>query len=165
MLPRIGDMVWVSFQNGNVEVPLWEGYVYLPSSQPPSEAEKDVRVIKTRSGHKIVFDDTEDRLSITVEDALGNSCVMNEDGIVVEDKFGNKVEMGADFGAVSGTPGIKINGASRIVMEAMVNFIGSQLQFVGNLGAPTPIFPTSKVLLINRSIPGGDILSNKVKGL
>lgn len=60
MIPEVGSTVWVAFENGWVQRPVWLGGWYgvdeLPDEVDPQNPEK-VRLIKTRIGHVLLFDD------------------------------------------------------------------------------------------------------------
>jgi hypothetical protein len=60
MIPEVGSTVWVAFENGWVQRPVWLGSWYgvdeLPDEIDPANPEK-IRLIKTRIGHMLLFDD------------------------------------------------------------------------------------------------------------
>lgn len=134
MVPEIGAQVWVEFEAGNVNKPIWTGTLWQQSSDVPSEAAErspDMRQLKTPSGHILSFDDTsgeeeirlyhpaDSELKIDAEgvvrltDAAGATLVLNASGSSVElsDSNGNTLVMEA-----SGTTVTDSNG-NRIVME------------------------------------------------
>jgi len=80
-LPDIGTGVWIEFEGGDVSYPIWTG-CYWRDGETPSEAKAAVRVIVTRSGHTILFDD--DATSITISDANGNKVTLTSDGIKLD---------------------------------------------------------------------------------
>jgi len=64
MIPDIGDTVWVEFQFGDRNLPAWFGGFWTTKNKPPTEAKKNVRLIKTKSGHLIMLDDDKKELTI-----------------------------------------------------------------------------------------------------
>ena len=62
-----------------------------PPSATPGDAAAAVKVIVTKSGHKIVLDD--DATTITVSDQNGNSITLDSDGISLE-RGGSQVAIG-----------------------------------------------------------------------
>lgn len=76
-MPCVGDMVFVMFEEGYMNSPLYMFQAYLPS-KTPSEV-KDTypsrRILKTRKGHKIEFEETNQKemLSITSAPKSGKS--------------------------------------------------------------------------------------------
>lgn len=68
---QAGDGVWIMFEAGDINRPVWIGFWYSDVDGKPADGDRDVRVLETKSGHKIVFDDKEGRESIRVEDKEG----------------------------------------------------------------------------------------------
>jgi uncharacterized protein involved in type VI secretion and phage assembly len=76
-LPEKGDEVLVGFENGNLDSPVIIGSIYSKKTQPPASGRKDdfnssgrnaLRYVKTRSGHLLCFDDSEDEGGIVIKD-------------------------------------------------------------------------------------------------
>ncbi|MCB1868417.1 MAG: phage tail protein [Gammaproteobacteria bacterium] len=162
MVPEIGAQVWVEFEAGNVNKPIWTGTMWQQSADVPSEAagrSPDMRELKTPSGHILSFDDTdgeeEFRLYhpagsemkvdpegvVQITDAAGATLVMNASGSSVEisDSNGNTLVMDATGTTVTDSSG------NRIVMEAsgvkvsssaMVTIEGSMVNLGGSGGEP-----------------------------
>ena len=77
-LPEIGAGVWIEFEGGDVSYPIWVG-CYWRDGELPTGAAPDVKVIVTKSGHKLLLDD--DAESITLSDPNGNQMTMDSSGI------------------------------------------------------------------------------------
>lgn len=77
MLPRLGDGVWVMFERGEPTKPVWIGFWFNAEDPPPEEAGKEVRVLQTKSGHRVVFRDEAGQEAIRIEDAAGQSVQWN----------------------------------------------------------------------------------------
>ncbi len=71
MLPRPGDGVWVMFERGEPTKPVWIGFWFSAEDTKPKEADKEVRVLKTKSGHRVIFRDEAGKEAIRIEDASG----------------------------------------------------------------------------------------------
>jgi hypothetical protein len=56
MLPEPGAMVWIEFEAGNLDFPIWSGGFFLPGQRPTPDA-NGARVIVSPSGHLVVLDD------------------------------------------------------------------------------------------------------------
>jgi len=80
MLPEVGSTVWVGFEMGFVGRPVWFGS-WLGSGEVPSEASSSpqyVRIIKTPTGSKLVFDDTPSAEQVILESASGHQLLMDD---------------------------------------------------------------------------------------
>jgi uncharacterized protein involved in type VI secretion and phage assembly len=70
-IPEVDDEVLVAFEHGDIHYPyiigaLWNGKDKVHENN--SDGKNNLRVIKSRSGHKVIFDDTEGNEKITVID-------------------------------------------------------------------------------------------------
>jgi len=102
MLPRLGDGVWVMFERGEPTKPVWIGFWYSDVDKPPDDADKEVRVLQTKTGHKVVFKDEDGSESILIEDASGQyaewDCASSEIKVEANTKVivkAPEVEIGA----------------------------------------------------------------------
>jgi hypothetical protein len=92
VVPDVGSSIWVEFEEGYLSHPIWSG-VWYGSGELPESASPAKKVLKTKSGHKLVLDD--DGGSIEITDSNDNSVMMD-----------------------SGTIRIKAGSAVKIVVEA-----------------------------------------------
>ncbi len=51
-VPRVGDFVWVAFENGDPSAPVWLGIWYPPKKTPSGADEKKV-IVQDSSGNRI----------------------------------------------------------------------------------------------------------------
>jgi uncharacterized protein involved in type VI secretion and phage assembly len=61
-LPEVDDQVLVVFEHGFIEKPIVIGALWSAKQKPPeknADGENNFRVIKSRAGHRLIFDDTE----------------------------------------------------------------------------------------------------------
>lgn len=119
MIPEVGDEVVVFFEHGDLEFPIVLGSLYSSRQLPPksersADGTKDIRFLKTRSGHVLCFDDSEEggilvkdrdgrKLEIdskgkkvVLSDAKANRISIEEKGITVETAGGAKLKMQED---------------------------------------------------------------------
>ena len=77
-IPEIGEEVLVGFESGNAEKPFVMGTHYNGGEKSSFHTEgNDLKVIKTRSGHTIIMNDSEDKMSITILDQAGNTIYLD----------------------------------------------------------------------------------------
>lgn len=83
-VPEVGDEVLVGYEEDNPDLAIVLGALYNKSQMPPSTAPENknsIKMFKSRSGHQIIFDDTDndEKISIITKDAK-NQIVMKLGG-------------------------------------------------------------------------------------
>ena len=152
-VPEVGAGVWVEFEAGDLEFPIWVGTFWskpggdseLPKPNDPDGAEQsDVqdpptrKIIKTLKGHTIQLEDADgDELILIYEAVNGHVVSMNADGIkitdgansnvVTLDSSGTKLEDGNGNTATMDSSGVTLEDANgnAIVMGASGIKVGS----------------------------------------
>jgi phage baseplate assembly protein V len=84
-VPEVGDEVLVAFFQGDMRQPYVLGALYNGKKKPPTahDGGRDQKVIRTHSGHQILFDDK--AKEITISTAAGAKVVLADSGeITVE---------------------------------------------------------------------------------
>lgn len=154
-IPEAKAGVWVEFEEGDPEFPIWVGTFWskpggeseLPKPNEADGAEQgDVqdpptrKIIKTKKGHTLQFEDKDGEEMITIVEATnshvitmnkegikitdganGNMITMDQSGTIVEDKNQNRIEMSAS--------------AINIFPAAQCNLGGAAVNMVNNLPA------------------------------
>ncbi|MFJ3902874.1 phage baseplate assembly protein V [Streptomyces sp. NPDC090025] len=116
-LPELGDQVLVAFENGDLSRPYVLGALWTAEQRPPvrnADGRNAVRVIRSRAGHTITFDDSEDGSSLVIEDGSGSRVSLRAtDGSI-------SVEAGGDLTVkAGGTLTLEAAGGStKITMTA-----------------------------------------------
>ena len=82
LIPPVGASVWVEFEHGDPEYPIWSGCFWASGEVPASPASPDVKVLKTTAG-TITINDTSGSAGITIETADGKKIVMDSGGIEI----------------------------------------------------------------------------------
>lgn len=100
-LPEVNDEVLLAFENGDMSSPFVLGILYNGKDKPPKGKGELVdtgtkkvneRIIVSRSGHKIIMDDTSGKEKITIQDKTGKNMIeidstKNEFKIISEGKL------------------------------------------------------------------------------
>jgi uncharacterized protein involved in type VI secretion and phage assembly len=101
-LPEVDDEVLVIFEQGDMESPIIMGALWSSRSKPPEtngDGKNNIKMIKTRSGHEIIFDDSDTQEKIEIKSKSGHHIVLDDSAggekIMIEDKNGNSIEMDA----------------------------------------------------------------------
>lgn len=129
-IPEINDEVLIAFEYNDINKPYVIGGLWNGKDAPPEsggsllgdKGEVQKRIIKTRSGHIITFDDTAKSEKISIVDKCGQKIILdsssNKEKIELEDKSGQKVLMDS----ASGKEKVEVvdkTGKSRILMDAV----------------------------------------------
>jgi uncharacterized protein involved in type VI secretion and phage assembly len=151
-VPAPGAGVWVEFEEGDLEFPIWVGTYWtrdggdsqLPKPQDAAGAEQDRpdgpptrKIIKTRKGHTIQLEDADSEELVTIVEAVNHNVItLNSDGITVTDGNGNQLAMTSD-GVVlrsSGTQitvggsGVQVGGDGATEPLVLGNQLATQIQ-------------------------------------
>lgn len=175
-VPEVGAKVWVEFEGGDPGLPIWTGVQYV-AGEWAKEAEADPperRVVKSASGHLVVFDDKGGEESIEIKDKNGHvirldkngiriksgagdhEIVLKSGGVTVSTGDGAKVELAAAGITIDNGKGasLKLNGP--VVESNSIVKLGSGSlpalrmgdTFIGNMGAPVVVIPSNTQVLI-----------------
>lgn len=161
LVPDVDSQVWVEFEQGELDSPIWVGTFWQKSGDPPEEAALDeptTRVIKTASGNRLQFDDAdgEERVliyhpteaqieidpngTITLIDAKGSTLTLDADGTkaTLEDANGNSLVMASSGVTVEDASGNKIEmAASGITVKGQqIVLDGTMVSLGGSGGEP-----------------------------
>jgi uncharacterized protein involved in type VI secretion and phage assembly len=151
-IPEKGAGVWVEFEQGKLDFPVWVGTFWAkpggttevpdPASGQSPPTSKIIKTLK----HTIELADDDGSEAIIITDSTNkNKVTLDKDGVTVEDQNSNKIEL-ASGGVTITSSAIKIgSGASEpmvlgnqltTALKTLVNFLSTHTH-TGNLGAPT----------------------------
>ena len=95
-LPSVGAGVWIEFEHGDPDYPIWVGSWWGSVAEVPplllAPPYKKVMVV-TEGGHSITLDDTPGIGGITLQTSGGQKIVMNALGIEIDDGLGASVKL------------------------------------------------------------------------
>ncbi len=95
-LPSVGAGVWIEFEYGDPDYPIWTGCWYGTLAEVPPELlappYKKV-LLKTEGGTSITLDDTPGLGGITLKTASGQKITMSATGIEIDNGLGAKISM------------------------------------------------------------------------
>ncbi|MCL2643475.1 MAG: phage baseplate assembly protein V [Candidatus Bathyarchaeota archaeon] len=105
-IPPVDAMVWIEFESGNPQIPIWTGCFWGKDDTPDETASPDIKILKTET-NTITLDDTSGSESITLETESGLKIIMNQEGIELSNSS-QKIKIGSS--------GISINDGALEVM-------------------------------------------------
>jgi uncharacterized protein involved in type VI secretion and phage assembly len=104
-IPTVGAGVWIEFEHGNLEYPVWSGCWWgSPADMPPLILAPPYQktMIVTSGGQSITLDDTPGIGGITLTTSGGQKLVLSPTGVVIDDGMGGRIELRG--------PKVNING-------------------------------------------------------
>lgn len=78
-LPEVGDEVLVAFEQGDITRPYVIGALWNGKDQPPltnDDGKNNIRLIQSRSGHKVIFNDTDGSEKIEIKDKTEKNAIV-----------------------------------------------------------------------------------------
>jgi len=81
LIPPVDAFVWVEFEHGDPDYPVWTGCFWGAHDQVPGPG-PDVKILQTDTG-KVIVDDTSGDSNITIETTSGLKIMMDSRGISI----------------------------------------------------------------------------------
>ncbi len=135
-IPEVNDEVLVAFEHGNINYPYVIGGLWNKKDPPPKGTGSSVydskgvnqRVIRSRSGHRVILDDTQGKEQILVENHTGNVSILmasKDNSITIKSKGNFTIETDGAFSVKSKgditfetQAGSKITAATKFEVDA-----------------------------------------------
>jgi uncharacterized protein involved in type VI secretion and phage assembly len=85
-VPEIDDEVLVAFVHGDMRFPIIMGGLYNGVDKPPTARKDgvDQKIIRTRHGHEVLFDDASDKAAVRIKSAAGHVVEMDDQGKAIK---------------------------------------------------------------------------------
>lgn len=130
-LPEVGDEVLVAFGHGDPRLPYVVGALWNGQDPPPennADGSNDIRIIRSRAGHQLRFDDSDSGPKVVLEDCDGNGIVIDASSDTVTITAGKdvrivgggsgKVRVEAQNLEVEASAGLKIKSGGQMQIQA-----------------------------------------------
>jgi len=102
-VPEVEDEVLVAFDRDDIRYPYVLGTLWSDKDKPPERNQNkknDVRIIKSRKGHMLKFDDAAAKGVITIQLNDGKKVEIDDDGIRITDGA-NSIKIDSKGGSIS----------------------------------------------------------------
>ncbi|MEP0546761.1 MAG: phage baseplate assembly protein V [Rhodothermales bacterium] len=104
-LPAVGAGVWIEFEHGDPDYPIWAGCWWGSAAEVPplllAPPYKKVMVV-TEGGHAVTLDDTPGVGGITLETSTGQKVVLSALGVEIDNGMGATIKMTGPQVSVNG---------------------------------------------------------------
>jgi phage baseplate assembly protein V len=180
-IPEIGDEVIVSFTHGDLRLPIILGGIYNGQDKPPSArdgANRDEKLIRTKAGHQILLNDSNDKHQVSITTNGGHSADLNDQdqAVTIKTTGGHVADLNDQDQAVTvkttggqqvvlddraGSVTVKSSGGTSIVLEAsgtvtisgaMISIEGQNIQLGGAAAVEQLLLGTAFVTLFNTHV-------------
>ena len=91
LIPPIGANVWVEFEGGNTDAPIWSGCFWNAGDAPVTPAVAETKVLKTDAATVTIADTAG---TVTIELATGAKVELTGQGVTITSGAGGKIAVG-----------------------------------------------------------------------
>lgn len=133
-MPQVDDEVLLVFLNGDPNFPLVIGALWNGTDAAPVDngnGENNVRMIRSRSGHRVIFDDTKNSETLTFVDSSGrNSVVIQTKDDTITITSGKNIKLAAPNGAIeltAQTLTLKASGTAELAATGDLTLSGDHV--------------------------------------
>jgi uncharacterized protein involved in type VI secretion and phage assembly len=140
-LPEVDDEVLVAFEHGDARVPYVIGALWNGKDAPPrdnGDGKNDQRVIHSRAGHELVFDDNDQKGQVMVKTKGGHQVLLDDTAqgpkVMVKSSAGHQIVLDDSPGQENITIQDK-TGSNKIVFDSLQNAISIAAQMKISLKA------------------------------
>jgi uncharacterized protein involved in type VI secretion and phage assembly len=144
-VPDVDDEVLVAFEAGDPRRPYVVGALWNGTDAPPESMDgagsNEKKVIRSRNGVKLTFDDTDGQEQLVVETPGGQKITLKDSPASIEavDSNGSSVKLDSSGVTVNTSANVTIQASQVKVSASMVNVDAGMSKFSGVVKADTVI--------------------------
>lgn len=175
-VPEVGDEVLVAFIHGDMRLPIVLGGLYNGEDKPSSSREKskDQKLIRTKRGHELVFDDHDEKVTlrsnsglalelddkskkVTVKTASGQSVVLDGSSSMITIEATNVAVKATSVAVQSGHVELGDGASEPIILgTTFAAYMAAHVHTTGIPGFPTspPTVPMPPKALSTKVVAG-----------
>ncbi len=110
-IPDVNAGVWIEFEHGDPDRPVWSGCWWGSALDPPPEVlvpPYQKVMIKSVGGHSITLDDSPATSGILLRTATGQTIALTDAGILIDNGKGGTITMAGKFVSIN-TDGLVVS--------------------------------------------------------
>ena len=159
-LPEVDDEVLVAFDHGDVRFPYVVGALWNGVDTPPrdnADGKNDLRVVRSRSGHELIFDDGDGKEQVEILTKAGHQVLLDDtsgaEKITIKDKTGyNQIVIDSAQNSIAITAQTKISLKAQqieITADAAMKLKSQQMEITADAAMT---IKSSSVLTVQGSL-------------
>src|SRR5262249_14292035 len=133
VLPEIDDQVLVVFEHGDINRPIVIGALWSKKQEPVEvnqSGKNNTKLIKSRSGHRIIFDDKDGAENITIVDKTKkNKIVLDSANKIVKVESDGDIEITAKTNIILHSNALKVGTSEGITGKGQSLLVHAQKTF------------------------------------
>lgn len=156
-VPDVDDEVLVSFEHGDPRRPYVVGGLWNGKDAPPEamddKGDNDKKVLRSRNGVKLTFNDKKGKESLLLETPGGQKFTLKDGpgAVTIEDSNGNSVKLEGSGITVTASAKVTVNATTVAVTAGMVTVDAGISKFSGTVTAQTVMCNT---IISSSYLPG-----------
>lgn len=92
LIPPVDASVWIEFENGDPDYPVWSGCFWAEGEAPAQPAAPQMKVLKTEAA-TVTLNDTPGAGGVTIETQMGMKIAITTTGIEIDDGQGGIIKL------------------------------------------------------------------------
>jgi phage protein D len=145
-LPEVNDEVLIAFEHGDVHHPYIVGALWSSTDKPfkknsevvGSDGKVNQRLIQTRAGHVILFDDKQGEEKVSITSKSGHTVILDDksgsESITIKDKSGNNKLV---IDSTTNSMTINVNGDFTVEAKGKVSIKSTQAMALESMAKAT----------------------------
>jgi len=117
-IPEPGDEVMLGYRYGDPSRPYVAGSMYHGMNGKGGDKDNVIKSIITRSGHELVFDDTNGKENITIKDKKGNTVIIDTKSDSIYMTANQNIELSASNIVMTASDNITIDAGKEVEITA-----------------------------------------------
>lgn len=165
LIPPNGSVVWVSFENGNPNFPIWRHGYFAKGEIPEDKSDVNNFWLATPFGHSMELDDTNQ--AIRISNANGDVVELNENGISLQSDniYLGTIDDAAEPAVMGDTLEKSLNDLNDTLSDFIteVRTMGQNINStIGNLATPADVANPYTTTLASNMITQAQILNANI---